>query len=65
MIIATLLVTGSSLTSCAGAGASSTEPMLSAAGFRVRTPETATQRQIDAGLPPYRVQRGSHQGETF
>ena len=50
---------------CASMSASSTEPLLSAAGFRVRTPETAAQKSIYAELPPYKVQRGTHQGKVF
>ena len=53
------------LTGCASMGASSTEPLLSAAGFRVKTPETATQKEIYATLPPYKLQRGTHEGKTF
>lgn len=60
-----LLLAGPCLTGCASTGASSTEPLLSAAGFRVKTPETATQREIYGELPPYKVQRGSYQGKTF
>ena len=50
---------------CASISASSTGPLLSAAGFRVRTPETAAQKSIYAELPPYKVQRGTHQGKVF
>jgi hypothetical protein len=53
------------MTGCASMSASSTEPLLSAAGFRVRTPETAAQKAIYAELPPYKVQRGTHQGKVF
>jgi len=53
------------VTGCASMGASSTEPLLSAAGFRARTPETAAQKSIYAELPPYKVQRGTHQGKVF
>ena len=60
-----LLAAGPVLTGCASMGASSTEPLLSAAGFRVKTPENARQREIYAELPPYKLQRGSYQGKTF
>lgn len=61
-----LLLSGSALMSgCASMGASSTEPLLSASGFRVRTPETPAQKAIYAELPPYKVQRGTHQGKVF
>lgn len=50
---------------CASMGAASTEPLLSAAGFRVQTPETGRQRELFDSLPPYRLQRGNHQGKIF
>jgi hypothetical protein len=53
------------LTQCAGLSASSTEPLLSAAGFRVVLPETPEQREIYASLPPYKIQRGIHDGRIF
>lgn len=60
-----LLATGPILSGCASMGAASTEPLLSAAGFRVKTPENARQREIYAELPPYKLQRGSYQGRIF
>lgn len=60
-----LLAAGPVFTGCASMGASSTEPLLSAAGFRVKTPENARQREIYAELPPYKLQRGTYQGKTF
>ena len=65
LILALLAGATALLSACASTGASTTEPLLSAAGFRVRTPETAAQKQIYAELPPYKVQRGTHQGKTF
>lgn len=62
---ALLLTIAAVLTGCASMSASSTEPLLSAAGFRVRTPETAAQKEIYAALPPYKVQRGNYQGRVF
>lgn len=53
------------LTQCASMSASSTEPLLSASGFRVVTPETEKQKTIYAELPPYKLQRGSYQGKVF
>ncbi|WP_193215013.1 hypothetical protein [Luteolibacter marinus] len=53
------------LTGCAGMGASSTEPMLSASGFRVKKPENTTQQQLYDQLPPYKIQRGEYQGKIF
>lgn len=60
VIIATPILIG-----CAGMGASSTEPLLSAAGFRIQTPDTAKQREIFATLPPYKLQRGNYKGKIF
>ena len=65
ILLTGLLLLAAVLSGCASMGASSTEPLLSAAGFHVRTPETAAQRSIYAELPPYKVQRGSHQGKVF
>ncbi len=50
---------------CAGISASSTEPLLSAAGFRIQAPDTAKQREIYDKLPPYKLQRGTHKGKIF
>ena len=55
---ATLVVAG-----CAGVGSGNTTSLLSAAGFRVRTPQTPKQQQIYAALPPYQVQRAQVQGK--
>jgi hypothetical protein len=57
---ATLFVAG-----CAEMEATNTKSLLSAAGFRVRTPETARQKEIYAALPPYKVERGTVNGKTF
>ena len=65
IFLAGLLPATALMTGCASMSASSTEPLLSAAGFRVRTPETAAQKAIYAELPPYKVQRGTHQGKVF
>lgn len=62
MLVSPVLLT---LSGCEGMSASSTEPVLSAAGFRVMTPQTEEQRQLYAQLPAYKLQRGSHQGKVF
>lgn len=46
-------------------GSSSTEPLLSASGFRVVTPESEQQKAIYTELPAYKLQRGTHQGKVF
>ena len=53
------------LAGCASMGSSGTEPLLSAAGFRARTPENESQRQLYNELPAYHVQRGTWKGKTF
>jgi hypothetical protein len=53
-----LLVTG-----CASMTSANTESLLSAAGFRVRTPQTPNQQQIYAALPPYQVERATVKGK--
>jgi hypothetical protein len=50
---------------CAGMGSSNTESLLTAAGFRARTPQTPKQQQIYAALPPYTVQRATVNGKVF
>src|SRR5438045_8394743 len=55
---ATLFVAG-----CAGVGSGNTTSLLTAAGFRARTPQTPTQQQIYAALPPYQVERATVKGK--
>jgi hypothetical protein len=58
--VATLFLAG-----CGSAGSGNTTSLLSAAGFRVRTPQTPKQQQMYAALPPYKVERATVQGHTF
>ncbi len=53
------------LSQCANMGASSAEPLLSAAGFRVVSPETPRQKEVYDNLPPYQMKRGKHDGKIF
>jgi hypothetical protein len=53
------------LAGCASMTSSNTESLLSAAGFRVRTPQTPKQQQIYAALPPYKVHRATVNGKVF
>lgn len=53
------------LSSCASSSASYKEPMLSAAGFKVKKPETAQQISLYNQLEPYKVQRGEYKGKIF
>src|SRR6185437_9024511 len=57
-VIGTILFTG-----CAGMGSANTTSLLTAAGFRARTPQTPKQQQMYAALPPYQVQRATVAGK--
>jgi hypothetical protein len=46
-------------------GSGNTTSLLTAAGFRARTPQTPKQQQIYAALPPYQVHRATVNGKTF
>jgi len=50
---------------CAEMGSANTTSLLSAAGFRAKTPQTPKQQQIYASLPPYQVQRATVNGRVF
>jgi hypothetical protein len=55
---ATLVLAG-----CAETGSGNTTSLLTAAGFRARTPQTPKQQQIYAALPPYQVERATVPGK--
>ena len=57
---ATLVVAG-----CAEMGSGNTTSLLTAAGFRARTPQTPKQQQIYAALPPYKVEHATVKGRAF
>ena len=42
-----------------------TKSLLSAAGFRVRTPETDAQKELYASLPAYKMERANVKGRVF
>ena len=42
-----------------------TKSLLSAAGFRVRTPQTAKQHELYAALPSNKLERGTLKGKVF
>lgn len=66
ILIILALVTGVVfLAGCAEMQVANTKSLLSAAGFRVRTPETPTQKEIYAALPPYHVERATYKGKVF
>jgi hypothetical protein len=51
------------LAGCAGMESANTTSLLSAAGFRARTPQTPRQQQMYAALPPYQVERARVKGK--
>ena len=50
---------------CAEMESTNTTSLLSAAGFRARTPQTPKQQEIYAALPPYKVERATVKGRVF
>ena len=48
---------------CAEMESANTTNLLTAAGFRARTPQTPKQQQIYAALPPYHVERATVPGK--
>ena len=64
MVIFIATLTGTILLAgCASMGSANTTSLLTAAGFRARTPQTPKQQQIYAALPPYQVQRATVPGK--
>ena len=53
------------LLGCAEMESSNTKSLLSAAGFRVRKPETPAQKELYAALEPHHVQRATVKGKVF
>jgi hypothetical protein len=50
---------------CATMETDNTKSLLSAAGFRVRTPQTADQKELYAALPNNKMERGKVKGKVF
>ena len=65
ILIFAVVVTALCVGGCAEMGSGNTTSLLSAAGFRVRTPQTPKQQQMYAALPPYKVERASVNGHVF
>ena len=65
LILLLPLIAAALFTSCASTGSSGTEQLLSAAGFRIKSPETLEQQKIFDQLPAYKVHRGTHDGKIF
>jgi hypothetical protein len=65
LIVFAVVSTALFLKGCAEMGSANTTSLLTAAGFRARTPQTPKQQQIYASLPPYQVERATVKGKTF
>jgi hypothetical protein len=63
MVVFIAAVASLFLSGCAGMGSANTTSLLTAAGFRARTPQTPKQQQIYASLPPYQVERATVPGK--
>ena len=66
-VVIAIVVTASALgglIGCAEMESSNTKSLLSAAGFRARTPETTAQKELYAALPPHHVQRATMKGKV-
>ena len=50
---------------CVSLGASGTESLLSAAGFRTRTPSTPKQQALYSQLAPYKLERREKNGKVL
>ena len=65
ILILAVAVTALFVAGCAEVGSGNTTSLLTAAGFRARTPQTPKQQQIYAALPPYQVERATIKGHVF
>src|SRR6476620_10190245 len=65
ILIFAVAVTALFVAGCAEMGSGNTTSLLTAAGFRARTPQTPRQQQIYAALPPYQVERATVKGHVF
>ena len=52
-------------TGCASMEPNKTTSLLSAAGFRIRTPQTAKEKELYAALPSNKLERGTMNGKVF
>ena len=53
------------LAGCVSMETNKTTSLLSAAGFRVRTPQTAKQKEFYAAIPSYKLERTTVKGKVF
>lgn len=63
IILLGAMVSALFLAGCASVGSGNTTSLLTAAGFRVRTPQTPKQQEMYAALPPYKVEQASIPGK--
>lgn len=64
-LLLSALLAGLFTSGCASMNASSTEPLLSAAGFVSRTPQNAKQQELYNAMPAYKVHRGEYKGKVI
>lgn len=65
ILLLAALAVATGLSGCASLGASNTRSLLTAAGFKERTPETAKQKELYAAAEPYKLQRINAKGKTL
>ena len=65
ILLLSAMISAICLVGCASMGSSNTKSLLSAAGFREKTPETAKQKELYAAATAYKVQRITAKGKTF
>ena len=65
ILIFAAAITALFVAGCAEVGSGNTTSLLTAAGFRARTPQTPRQQQIYASLPPYQIERATVKGHVF
>jgi hypothetical protein len=65
LTILLLVVALAAFEGCASLGASNTESLLSAAGFRTRTPSTPKQQSLYNQLAPYKLERRTKNGKVL
>ena len=65
ILFLSVIIAALGLVGCTSVGSSNTKSLLTAAGFREKTPETAKQKELYAAAEAYQVQRITAQGKTF
>jgi hypothetical protein len=64
-LILILAASGIFFAGCASTETAQTTSLLSAAGFRVRTPQSAKQKEFYAAIPSYKLERATVKGKVF